>query len=49
MPNKAFHPGHQLQTVADDRWQVVVRISFSLFLGSLLTLLVLLYGGFLLI
>jgi hypothetical protein len=49
MLNKVSDLGLRLNSAIDDRWQIVVRITFTLFVGCLLTLLVLLYGGVLLI
>ena len=37
--------GLQLQAIVNRRWQTLVRITFGLFMGSLITLLALLYGG----
>ncbi len=35
----------QLQAIVNRWWQTLVRITFGLFMGSLVTLLALLYGG----
>ena len=37
--------GLQLQAIVNRWWQTLVRITFGLFMGSLITLLALLYGG----
>jgi hypothetical protein len=37
--------GLQLQAIVNRWWQTLVRITFGLFMGGLITLLALLYGG----
>jgi hypothetical protein len=37
--------GLQLQAIVNRWWQTLVRITFGLFMGSLITLLALLYAG----
>jgi type VI protein secretion system component VasF len=39
------HIGQPLQAVANDRRQTLVRLTFGIFVGGLIALLILLYSG----
>jgi len=45
MLNRALIPLVRLGALAGDYWQTLVRVTFGLFVGSLIALLILLYAG----
>jgi len=45
LSNLPMRPGLMLTRVVDDWWQRLVQLTFGLFIGSLVALLIMLYAG----